>query len=141
MCQHLQIGHPVPLPVFQVYLDLKIFLTNVGYWETLTLDCTKIFKLVFSIKYILIPILEKTAVRAYQERRRFVLDQPEPGGRMCPELRETRVCRHLPQCVSYRWDMSPWSRCIFPHSYEKCGSGYRARGEQIEQISDGSICT
>ena len=38
------------------------------------------------------------------------------------------MCRHLPQCVSYRWDTSPWSRCVFPHSYEKCGSGYRARG-------------
>ena len=74
---------------------------------------------------------EATAMQAYQERRRFVLDDPEVGGQSCPELRETRPCFNLPKCVAYRWDASPWSRCIFPHSYEKCGNGFRARGREL----------
>ena len=83
----------------------------------------------------LFQISEKTLPTAFQERYRFVLDEPDEGGTRCPEIKESRPCSSLPRCIAYKWQLSPWAQCLFPDRFQKCGQGYRARGKSVIDFS------
>ena len=77
------------------------------------------------------PLLDDNIGKAVQTRYRFVLDEGDDRGTPCPELMDSKPCPDIPKCGNYKWEAERWSHCIFPKHYEKCGEGYRARGNLL----------
>lgn len=68
-----------------------------------------------------------------QFRSRVVLKNPTNGGEACLHLEELRPCPlSAARCRHYQWQLTNWSECQLP---EKCGEGFRTRGEWNGHLS------